>query len=100
METNALFMKLSLLSFFSFFFLSCATAQLSTEKMPTDDPNEWIMQQLAKAKVKKSLASYKKNFFQFDTVRIIGFIEDYSPALEFTSGIIYSSNELTREDYL
>lgn len=56
------------------------------------------MQQLGKAKVKKSLASYKKNFFQFDTVRIIGFIEDYSPALEFTSGIIYSSNELTRED--
>ncbi len=99
METNVLFMKLSLLSFFSFFFLACATAQLSTEKMPTDDPNEWIMQQLGKAKVKKSLASYKKNFFQFDTVRIIGFIEDYSPALEFTSGIIYSSNELTREDY-
>ncbi len=92
-------MKLTLLSFFYLFFLSFATAQLSTEKTPKADPNDWIKQQLAKAKVKKSLASYKKNFFHFDTVHIIGFIEDYSPALEFTSGIIYSSNELTREDY-
>jgi len=98
-KTNSLDMKLTLLSFFYLFFLSFATAQLSTEKTPKADPNGWITQQLAKAKVKKSLTSYKKNFFQFDTVRIIGFIEDYSPALEFTSGIIYSSNELTREDY-
>lgn len=43
--------------------------------------------------------SCKSNFFQFDTVPLVGFIEDYSPALEFTNGIIYSSNELTREDY-
>lgn len=98
-ETSGLDMKFALLSFLSFFFLSCATVQLSTEKTPKADPNDWITQQLAKAKVKKSLASYKKNFFHFDTVHIIGFIEDYSPALEFTSGIIYSSNELTREDY-
>jgi len=92
-------MKFPLLSFLILFFLSTATAQSSTEKMLKTDPNDWIMQQLAKAKVKKSLASYKKNFFQFDTVRVIGFIEDYSPALAFTSGIIYSSNQLTREDY-
>ncbi|WP_312789869.1 TlpA disulfide reductase family protein [Sphingobacterium sp.] len=99
METNSLYMKFSLLSFLILFFLSAATAQSSTEKKLKTDPNDWVMQQLAKAKVKKSLASYKKNFFQFDTVRVIGFIEDYSPALAFTSGIIYSSNQLTREDY-
>lgn len=92
-------MKFPLLSFLILFFLSTATAQSSTEKILKTDPNDWIMQQLAKAKVKKSLASYKKNFFQFDAVRVIGFIEDYSPALAFTSGIIYSSNQLTREDY-
>ncbi len=99
METNSLYMKFPLLSFLILFFLSAATAQSSTEKKLKTDPNDWIMQQLAKAKVKKSLASYKNNFFQFDTVRVIGFIEDYSPALAFTSGIIYSSNQLTREDY-
>ncbi len=99
METNSLYMKFPLLSFLILFFLSAATAQSSIEKKLKTDPNDWVMQQLAKAKVKKSLASYKKNFFQFDTVRVIGFIEDYSPALAFTSGIIYSSNQLTREDY-
>jgi len=99
METNSLIMKFPLLSFFSFFFLSFATAQSSAEKPLKIDPNDWIMEKLANAKVKKNLVSYKNNFFQFDTVRVIGFIEDYRPALEFTSGIIYSSNELTREDY-
>lgn len=99
METNSLYMKFPLLSFLILFFLSAASAQSSTEKKLTTDPNDWVMQQLAKAKVKKSLASYKNNFFQFDTVRVIGFIDDYSPALAFTSGIIYSSNQLTREDY-
>ena len=98
-ETNSLIMKYSLFSFFSFFFLSFATAQTSAEKPLKIDPNDWIMEKLASAKVKKNLVSYKNNFFQIDTVRLIGFIEDYSPALEFTSGIIYSSNELTREDY-
>ncbi|WP_336830659.1 TlpA disulfide reductase family protein [Sphingobacterium multivorum] len=92
-------MKLSLLSFFYFFLLSFATAQSSAEKPLKINANEWIMQQLANAKVKKNLVSYKNNFFQFDTVRLVGFIEDYTPGLEFTSGIIYSSNELTREDY-
>lgn len=99
METNSLVMKLSLLSLFTFFLLSFATAQSSAEKPLKINANEWIMQQLANAKVKKNLVSYKNNFFQFDTVRLVGFIEGYSPALEFTSGIIYSSNELTREDY-
>ncbi len=99
METNSLVMKLSLLSFFYFFLLSFATAQSSAEKPLKINANEWIMQQLANAKVKKNLVSYKNNFFQFDTVRLVGFIEDYTPGLEFTSGIIYSSNELTREDY-
>ncbi len=88
METNSLVMKFSLLSFFSFFLLSFATAQSSAEKPLKIDPNDWIKQNLANAKVKKNLVSYKNNFFQIDTVRLIGFIEDYSPALEFTSGII------------
>jgi len=99
METNSLFMKLSLLSLFTFFVLSFATAQSSVEKSLKIVPNDWIKQNLAHAKVKKNLVSYKDNFFQFDTVRLIGFIENYSPELGFTSGIIYSSNELTREDY-
>ncbi len=99
MKTNSLFMKSSLLSFFYFFLLSIATAQSSAEKSIKIDPNCWIMEKLASAKVKKNLVSYRNKFFQSDTVRLIGFIEDYSPALEFTSGIIYSSNELTREDY-
>jgi len=99
METNSLVMKLSLLSLFTFFVLSFATAQSSVEKSLKIVPNDWIKENLAHAKVKKNLVSYKDNFFQFDTVRLIGFIENYSPALGFTSGIIYSSNELTREDY-
>ncbi|WP_158656020.1 TlpA disulfide reductase family protein [Sphingobacterium sp. HMA12] len=92
-------MKFPILSFLILFSLSFAIAQSSNEKSLKTDPNDWIVQQLAKAKVKKKLASYKDHFFQFDTVRVIGFIEDYTPALAFTSGIIYSSNQLTREDY-
>ncbi|ULT27294.1 hypothetical protein KUH03_11350 [Sphingobacterium sp. E70] len=32
-------------------------------------------------------------------MRIVGYIEGYSSKLGFTSGIIYSGNQLTREEY-
>jgi len=70
METNSLVMKLSLLSLFTFFLLSFATAQSSAEKPFKIDPNDWIKQKLAHAKVKKNLVSYKDKFF-FNLIRYV-----------------------------
>ncbi|QQD12668.1 TlpA family protein disulfide reductase [Sphingobacterium sp. UDSM-2020] len=92
-------MKYLLCLFFSLFSLNCAIAQMPLNQSTELNSNSWILKELAKAKVKTNKVSYKDNFFQFDTVRLIGFIEGYNPKLEFTSGIIYSSNQLTWEDY-
>ncbi|MEJ5148807.1 TlpA family protein disulfide reductase [Sphingobacterium sp. MYb388] len=92
-------MKYLLCLFFPLFSLYCATAQISLNQSAEPDPNSWIIKELAKAKVKTNKVSYKDNFFQYDTVRLIGFIEGYNPKSEFTSGIIYSSNQLTWEDH-
>jgi len=92
-------MKLPIIAFFVFLSFSFASAQNGSKQTGTVDPDRWIKQKLAKAKVKTVLKNYDKNFFGPDSVRIIGYIEGYSPKLGFNSGIIYCGNQLTREDY-
>lgn len=38
-------------------------------------------------------------FFRTDTVRLQGYLDGYDPRLGFETGLIYLSNEATREDY-
>ncbi|RKE52294.1 TlpA family protein disulfide reductase [Sphingobacterium detergens] len=92
-------MKYPLIVFFIFLNFSFAVAQTSSKKTATIDPDGWMKQELAKAKIKTVLKNYDKNFFRPDTVRIIGYIEGYSSKLGFASGIIYSGNQLTTEQY-
>jgi len=92
-------MKYPLIVFFISLIFSFAAAQTSSKKTAAIDPDRWMKQELARAKVKTALKNYDKNFFRPDSVRIIGYIEGYSPKLGFTSGIIYCGNQLTREDY-
>lgn len=61
--------------------------------------DKWVNEQLAKAP-QKGLANYKSpDFFNDKPVRLIGCIKGYDTRLGFTTGIIYASNELTREDF-
>lgn len=39
------------------------------------------------------------DFFRTDTVYLQGYLQGYDPILDFSTGMIYIGNELTREDY-
>ncbi|MBP7984170.1 MAG: TlpA family protein disulfide reductase [Bacteroidaceae bacterium] len=41
----------------------------------------------------------KDNFFKTDSAYITGYLKGYDARIGFTTGIIYCSNELTRQDY-
>ena len=60
---------------------------------------KWINQELAKAKRKEPIDLNSAQFFQKGTARLIGYIKGYDTRLGFTTGLVYTSNELTREDY-
>lgn len=91
-------MKFHLLFFLTFLSMSFVVAQ-SSRNIGDKRADRWIATELSKAKVKTNLKNYERKFFKSDSVRIIGHIDGYNPELGFTSGIIYSSNVLTREDY-
>jgi thiol-disulfide isomerase/thioredoxin len=59
----------------------------------------WIDTELTKAKNKKLVNYSSKEFFTRDTSRLIGYIKGYDPRVGFKTGIIYSSNEITRDDF-
>lgn len=59
----------------------------------------WLSQELAKAKRKAPVDFCSTSFFNKETARLVGYIKGYDPRLGFTTGIVYTSNELTREDF-
>jgi thiol-disulfide isomerase/thioredoxin len=59
----------------------------------------WIDAELARAKNKKLVNYSSKEFFSRDTARLIGYIKGYDPRVGFRTGIIYSKNEITNEDF-
>jgi thiol-disulfide isomerase/thioredoxin len=60
---------------------------------------QWVEEQLAKAK-RTTLVDYDSpEFFTKDTARVIGYIKGYDPRLGFTTGLTYASNVMTREDF-
>lgn len=61
---------------------------------------EWVHAELVKGENPKVLESYGgEDFFRRDSVRIVGYIKGYDPQLGFSSGIIYQSDQFTREDF-
>lgn len=83
------------------FGISLNSALAGTRKpavvLPSID--KWIKEQLNKAP-KNTLANYElPSFFTEKQSRLIGCIKGYDTRLGFTTGIIYASNTLTREDY-
>jgi thiol-disulfide isomerase/thioredoxin len=60
---------------------------------------KWIDAELAGAKNKMLVNYSSKEFFSRDTARLIGYIKGYDPRVGFKTGIIYSSNEITNEDF-
>lgn len=59
----------------------------------------WINEELGKAKRKDLVNLESDDFFRKEPARIIGYIKGYDRRLGFSTGIIYSGSELTREDY-
>jgi thiol-disulfide isomerase/thioredoxin len=59
----------------------------------------WVDTELARAKNKKLVNYASKEFFSRDTARLIGYINGYDPRVGFKTGIIYSENEITNEDF-
>ncbi|MDR2651415.1 MAG: TlpA family protein disulfide reductase [Prevotellaceae bacterium] len=59
---------------------------------------KWITGELAKAKRKTPMNFDAGEFFSKDTARLIGYIKGYDKRANFSGGIVYVENELTRED--
>ncbi|MDR2383588.1 MAG: TlpA family protein disulfide reductase [Prevotellaceae bacterium] len=59
---------------------------------------KWIDSELAKAKRKTPMNFAAGEFFSNDTARLIGYIKGYDKRAGFSTGIIYLSNEITRQD--
>ncbi|MDR0566296.1 MAG: TlpA family protein disulfide reductase [Prevotellaceae bacterium] len=58
----------------------------------------WIDGELAKARRKTLLSFEAGEFFVRDTARIVGYIKGYDPRAGFTAGMVYASNDVTREN--
>ncbi|MFV0417566.1 MAG: TlpA family protein disulfide reductase [Dysgonomonas sp.] len=61
--------------------------------------NDWINEELGKAKRKTPINLDSDEFFTKEPAKIIGYIKGYDRRLGFSTGIIYSGSEITREDY-
>lgn len=74
------------------------SGQKKTVKTYTEQ-EKWIRNELGKAQ-KTNLTDYDSPaFFTVDTARLVGYIKGYDSRLGFSTGIIYTGNEITREDY-
>ena len=61
--------------------------------------SKWIDNELKKT-TNKPLANFSSNqFFNESTGRLIGYIKGYDVRLGFKTGIMYTRNDITREDY-
>jgi len=74
----------------------------SGKMVPSIVPPEvtkWLDHELAKVKHKIPLDFNSADFFEKGTGRLVGYIKGYNPRLGFTTGLVYTSNELTREEF-
>jgi thiol-disulfide isomerase/thioredoxin len=66
-------------------------------KIP-NDVETWLTNQVSLSKRKYSNLLNQTDFFCKDTARIVGYIKGYDIRSGLSTGIVYISNELTRED--
>lgn len=79
---------------------------LDEKKKKSEKPNsipssvqEWLDAELDKVKNKATINYTTGDFFKKGVARIVGYMKGYDPRLGFSTGVIYASNELTRESY-
>lgn len=60
--------------------------------------NDWINEELDKAKRKTLIDPLSNKFFRQESARIIGYIKGYDKRLNLENGIIYLNNVIIRED--
>lgn len=60
---------------------------------------KWLDVQINQAKVKTFKENYNDEFFERDTIKIVGYIKGYDSRAGFSNGIIYHSNKITNEDH-
>ncbi|WP_159517760.1 TlpA family protein disulfide reductase [Sunxiuqinia indica] len=70
----------------------------STNELP-ENVSAWLNDELAKNKKKAPVDFNSPQFFDADTAHLVGYIKGYDVRLGFSTGIIYASNDITREDY-
>lgn len=79
---------------------SVLTLHAQTNIVVPKNVQSWIDKELAKAPVKTLLKDFNKGtFFAPKTSRVIGYLKGYNAAGSYTTGMIYTANNLTREDY-
>ncbi|HEY3372116.1 MAG TPA: TlpA disulfide reductase family protein [Prolixibacteraceae bacterium] len=61
--------------------------------------SKWLKESLAKVKRNAPMDFNSPKFFTQGTARLIGYIKGYDTRLGFTTGLVYTTNDLTREDY-
>lgn len=83
------------------FGISLDATQAGTKGVSVVSPEieKWIGAELAKAQNKALINFDSPNFFNDAPARIIGCIKGYDKRSGFTTGIIYASNEMTRDDF-
>ncbi|MDR0505778.1 MAG: TlpA family protein disulfide reductase [Dysgonamonadaceae bacterium] len=68
-------------------------------KEPPAKVLQWLDGELSKAK-RQTMPDFEADeFFMPDTARLIGYIKGYDPRAGFSTGMIYTGNEITREDF-
>jgi thiol-disulfide isomerase/thioredoxin len=76
--------------------------ETKTSILPKEIPepvSKWIDNELKKV-IKKPIENFNSpQFFNKTTGRLIGYIKGYDLRLGFKTGIIYTKNDITREDY-
>ncbi len=78
--------------------LNKADAGKSLSNNLPSDVESWLKSEVSSSKRKASVLLNQEDFFCNDTARIVGYIKGYDIRSGFSTGIIYISNELTRED--
>lgn len=76
------------------------TVHAQTNIIVPKNVQNWIDKELAKAPDKTLMKDFNKgDFFVPKTSRVIGYLTGYNAAGSYTTGMIYTANNLTREDY-
>lgn len=78
--------------------LNSNASKVESSKVPADI-TKWIDVSLAKVKGQAPINFNSDKFFSDKNARLIGYIKGYDQRLGFTTGLVYTNNELTREDY-